>query len=329
MNMHVKRRGLIAALVLAAAAVLVGCEDRAAISAPPPAPAKTDPPDRKPVEVTLVAYNVENYFDRHNDPYTRDEGTAPKSEQDKAELAAVIRSLDADFVGVTEMENEGELWAFKNEHLADLGYEYTFVGHRDFARGINNGAVSRIPIHSATVFRHPKLTVPGEQRTWTFARDVVMFDLRPHPDTPLYVFVVHFKSRRDSRDDKQSAKWRLSEAIGLRRIIDGMLDRDAEALIAVVGDLNDLPDSDPVMTLRGDGGPLGPADPKLVDLHAHLTGDDAVTYLRQPYRSRIDYILASPALAATLVPGSAKIPAGPKIEAGSDHAPVVATFVVR
>ena len=59
---------------------------------------------------------------------------------------------------------------------------------------------------------------------------------------------------------------------------------------------------------------------------ADVPESNRITYLREPYRSQIDYILVSPALRERLVPGSAYVLSDDKLLAGSDHAPVSATF---
>lgn len=286
-----------------------GCQRQDAAAAAQPS---------RTVDLTLAAYNVENYFDQFNDRYTDDETTEPKDPAELAELAKAIRALDADFLGVSEMENEGELYRFVHEHLSDMEYKHVYVGHRDWGRGINNGGFSRVPVGGVTTHRFWPLTLPGEDRQWSFARDVIEFDLRPAEGVSVSVFTVHFKSKRDSRGDPASAKWRLAEALALKRIIEGRLGANPRALIAVIGDMNDTPDSPPLRALTAGDRPL------LIDTMARVPAEKKITYLREPYRSTIDYILVSPALARQLVPGSAGV--GTQHLGGSDHGPVMATF---
>ena len=140
---------------------------------------------------------------------------------------------------------------------------------------------------------------------------------------PLDLFVVHLKSRFNSHEDPNSSTWRLAEATAVRHLVDQVLRDDPEAWVAVLGDMNDAPDSATLSALRLEG-----ADDALplADLHADLEPSERITYLRAPYQSTIDYILASPALAARLVPGSARVLSDPALVDGSDHAPVYATF---
>jgi endonuclease/exonuclease/phosphatase family metal-dependent hydrolase len=147
--------------------------------------------------------------------------------------------------------------------------------------------------------------------------------LHPVDQRTLSVFIVHFKSKRTvDDDDPQSAKWRLAEALAVRRIVEQRLAEDPDAWIAVVGDFNDTPESRPIKALTE------PVDDRgvLVDLIGRETDTPPVTYLRSPYRSQIDYIMVTPGLAACYVAGSARVINQPNMMQASDHTPIVASF---
>ncbi len=276
------------------------------------------------VRVTLGGYNIENFFDRHDDPYNGDEVMRPKSDESLAKAAQVIAATDADFLGIVEMEKLGALAAFVDERLPDRGYRFLWVNQTVDLRGINNGFLSRLRPHSMTIYRFNELTLEGADRTWPFARDVLEAELRPAEGVRLSVFVVHFKSKRDGPNDPDSVKWRTAEMLALRRIIAERLAEDPDAMIAVVGDFNDTPGSAPLDALTGSADKPG----VLVDVTASLPPDKRITYLRQPYRSQVDYVMASPALARCFVPGSAKVVQVTDMMEASDHAPVIATFAL-
>jgi len=294
----------------------------------PPAPRIVDPAKVPALpaergEITIAAFNVENFFDEHNDPYTGDESTDPKTREEQIALAEAIYGVKADFLGIVEVETQGMVWEFKERYLKPMGYEHVYVGHRDYGRGINNGAMSRVPVPVIRDYHFRKLTLPGEDRYWRFARDVLAFDIEPKPGVTMRIFVAHFKSKRGSKDDPNSNKWRLSEAREVRRIIEKQLANDPDALIALIGDLNDTPDSETIKAL------LAPGDdgqPVLIDVHADLPADQRITYLREPYKSTIDYMLVSPAMAKLLKPGSAKVIGDETVTAATDHAVIMATF---
>ena len=279
------------------------------------------------VRITLATYNVEYFFDAHEDPYTIDETFPVKSEQAKAALAETILAINADFLALQEIENQGVLEEFNQEYLAELGYRFVWFNHR-YGRNIsiNPAFLSRIPIRDITVYPFDELTLPGETRTWSFARDVIRVTLEPAKGTTLVVFMVHFKTQTDDEDDPRSAKWRLAEAMQAHTKVAEALKNAPSAWVAVVGDVNDTVGSLPYRKLKG------PRDGiSLVDVHATLPREKRDTLLRQSSYQRvdpseaIDYILVSPTLARYLVTESILIqpPANP---IASDHIPVIAAF---
>lgn len=280
----------------------------------------TAAPDR----FTVATYNTQNLMDQHDDPYTQDQRTPAKSEKQIKKLAAVIRHLDADLLALQEVENEGFLNTLVKQRLGDMGYRYVVVQPTNSNFGQNLALVSRRPIVTVTSHRFRDLRLPGHDRTWRFARDLLQVRIQITPRRTIDVFVVHYKSRRDARNDPFSANHRLAEATATWTILEQLKSHDAdEPWTLLMGDLNDTPDSPTLRTLLH---PDADARPLLADLHAGLPDPDRVTYRLKPYRSTIDYILASPALAKRVVPGSPRMLNDRKLLSGSDHAPVVAAF---
>lgn len=337
---------------LAVLIFLAGCRDESTVT-----------PPEYTVQVTLGGYNVENWFDLFDDPYLSDESTRPTPLHTIAAQARMIRNLEVDFLGLVEIENEGLLIEFNRYVLNDRSdgmawtytddrssypvaggetssplasqpdviypdkdgyFGYTFVNRREGGRGINNGFLSQIPVESVTQYRFDLLSLPGESRTWAYARHIVHARLKPAHDVTLHVFVVHFKSKRDSRDDPNSNRWRLAEAAGLRARFSEILARDPGAYIALVGDVNDTPGS-AVHRMLTEPGNDGVA---MIDVHADLPESQRITYLREPYRSQIDYVLVSPAMAKHLVPDSARVVYVGDGASPSDHAPILASFAL-
>ncbi|MBI1336127.1 MAG: hypothetical protein GC164_04095 [Phycisphaera sp.] len=273
--------------------------------------------DRK---ITLAAYNVEWMTDVFDDPYTQDEIKQPKPRKDIEHIAAALRKINADVVGIEEVENEGVLKAMTYELLSDLNYKDIAVDTTNSNRGQNTGLVSRLPIRSVTSYRFEDLKNPdGSDAHERFARDMAVYRLGVSDTRNLTVVVLHLKSKYGN--DTKSDAWRLAETTAVRRHIDKMLQDDPEAWIAVLGDFNDTPASKPVRKL------LDEEDGKtaLVDVHADLPAE-AFSYRIKPYQEKIDYILVSPALAKHVVAGSAKILEDDKDAEGSDHLPVYVTF---
>lgn len=282
-------------------------------------------------EVTLAAVNAEWMLDVWDDPYSEDQDFPPKAREELDALAATLRELDADVVAFEELEAEGLLRAFVETYLADMGYEYVLVQPTNNGRGQNLGMISRLPIRSVTSYRFRKLTLPNDEGTWRFARDLMRVTLEIPSATgdaeavprELEVIVVHLKSKRDGEGDPQSRRWRLAEAVGLRAVVDDLLRDDPDRLIAAVGDFNDTPDSEPLRALTGGEDTHGP----LTDAHASLDPEQRITFRNSRYRETIDFILTSPALSKRV--GEAGVLETSGEVRGSDHSPVWAKFNIR
>ncbi|HEX7618758.1 MAG TPA: endonuclease/exonuclease/phosphatase family protein, partial [Verrucomicrobiae bacterium] len=147
--------------------------------------------------------------------------------------------------------------------------------------------------------------------------------------------VAHLKSRRPV-PDADEAQERLGEAKILRGIIDEHFKASPDARLVLLGDFNDVKDSDPVKTVIGRGrfmltdtrpgernGDNAPAenshyDPRNVTWTEYYGKEDAYT--------RMDYIFISPALARDWVKEQTYIPTIPNWGIGSDHRPILAAF---
>ena len=278
-------------------------------------------------QVTVMTYNVKNMYDVFDDPYTKDEGTPVKPRAEIERIASLIGELDPDVVVFQELENEGILKAMVHEMLPEAGYEYVAAMPTNSGRGGNLGLISRLPIVSLTSHRFTDLTLEGDaqKRIWRFARDLLQVRIRVTGERTLDLYIVHFKSRRDFGTDTKSRDWRLAEAIAARRIIDQHRRADPKRLALLLGDLTDMPDSKTLDAVLAPG-KQNSAMPPLVDLHADLQDDARITYLRKTYRTTVDYMLASPALARYVVPGSARVINDNPLLGGSDHGPLLATF---
>lgn len=277
-------------------------------------------------KLKVAAYNIENAFDKYDDPYTRDEGTDVKLRWEYERIAGALKAIDADVVSFEEVENEQVLKALVDEYLPDMGYKYVAVPLSNDERGIKLGIISRLPIESITSYRWQTLTLPDTDQTWHFARGLMRVRLVLDDGSLINVFVVHLKSKRSTENDPQSNKWRTSEALRIRAIIDDMLKANPDSRIIIMGDYNSNPD-DPAMTEllrpRPDGSQI------LSDSHSSIPMPDRTTFPSDRYPNTIfDYILTSPALTHDLVPGSAGIYNDPELTKGSDHHPVYATFEI-
>ena len=151
-----------------------------------------------------------------------------------------------------------------------------------------------------------------------FRRDLLTVELQPKGGKPFEVWVVHLKSNSGGR--KHAEPVRMGEARSLRRMLDERLGKDPKARIVICGDFNDTWESETLKTVVGSG-------PMAMRCAAdELPEDKRITYNREPYRSMIDFILVSPAMAERHVKGSYRIHHGSVETIGADHNPVSARF---
>lgn len=271
-------------------------------------------------ELKMATFNILNLFDDLDDPYRNDDSTKPKGRDQLEHVAEVLRQLDADVVALQEVESRGYLERFVEVFLAELGYEEVVHFEGNDQRGIDVCLLSRIPV--GTVRSHRHLRFPGpDGKPMRFERDLLQVELLPDGAEPIEVWVVHLKSNYDGRAHAEPI--RLSEAKAVRRLLDQRLEQDPKARIILCGDFNDTEDSDALKTLIGSG-------PRAMKSFAdEVPKEQRITYNEEPYRTMIDFILASPALADRYVPGSFSIRHGEVDTTGSDHNAVSARFQTK
>lgn len=281
----------------------------------------TTPPARAPSDTVRVAtYNVLNLFDDVDDIYHQDEGTAAKPREQMEALGKMLRDLDADVIAMEEVENRGYLQRFLEVFAPEMGYTNVVHFEGNDLRGIDVCLISRLPVGPVTSYRHVSFPgVSGEQRT--FERDLLCATIEPPGGDSFEVWVVHLKSNYGGRDVAEPI--RLAEAQAVRGILDDRLKADPKARIIVCGDFNDVWDSASTKAVIGDG-PMA-----MKCFASEIPEAERISYNREPYRTMIDFILCSPAMAKRYVAGTYRIHGGALASEASDHNPVTASFRVK
>ncbi|MFN4208442.1 MAG: endonuclease/exonuclease/phosphatase family protein [Agrobacterium albertimagni] len=216
----------------------------------------------------------------------------PINEHAMRNTARVIRDLKADVLGVVEAESRPVLKAFSDEILASVGgtpFRHVMLIDGNDERGIDVGLMSgpQFPIGRMRSHVDDRLS-DGSDRI-TFSRDCPEFELTTPAGNRLLVMVNHFKSKGFG-GKADSDRRRKAQAA---RVADIVKERIAEGwdYVAVIGDLNDTPDSDPLSPLLKHGG--------MTDAFTHPTFDDGGykgTYGLCNPGNKIDYLLLSPKL---------------------------------
>lgn len=281
-------------------------------------PTPPDLPPPGPEDIVVATFNVHLFFDMVCDS-GQCGGGAFEEAYSQAEfdyradqIAAAIDGLKADVVLLQEVESQACLDAL-TKRLPQ--FQTAYLGETGFVSSIDTAILSNLPL--IEIRSHGKVPIPLPDGGSThFARDY----LEAHLDAGgrrLIAFVAHFKSKND--DDPER---RLAEATAARDLIDLAADNYPDALVLMGGDLNDVPDSEPLQAIEAGGG---------TERVAAELGDDDWTYVYDGDTRALDHLyLSTRSGGGSFVKGTARVlrDAGADGWGGSDHAAVRGTFRV-
>jgi endonuclease/exonuclease/phosphatase family metal-dependent hydrolase len=247
--------------------------------------------------------------------------------------ARVILDVGADILGVIEAESRQALKRFADAGLVRDGrtaYPHIMVVDGNDERGIDVGVMSTRDYPLVGQRSHVDDT---DERGRVFSRDCAEYHFATPDGRLLAVLVNHFKSKGYGGKIASDATRRRQAG----RVADiyRALVADRTPLVAVVGDLNDTPESEPLAPLL--------AGTDLRDVSAHPAFEDngrPGTYGYCTARNKLDYVLLSPALFEAATGGGilrAGVWGGKRgtlwpiydtmtraVHAGSDHAAIYA-----
>lgn len=277
-------------------------------------PAQRPPrPDVGAAEVTIASFNVLNYFTTIDDGSNNARGADSESElqRQEAKLVAAIVELNADVVGLMEIENnlvaEERLVSALNQKIGKEVFQG--CGLPD---GFNSAPGGRDAIRVGIIYRSDRVTPAGSvsmirDDAFAMARTPIVQTFKPTGSgEPFTLIVNHLKSKGGSSDadtankdkgDGQGAfnAVRRSQALALSAYIDQQKQLSADPRILIIGDLNAYAQEDPIDALRAKG---------LVDLQesAATESSDAVgvpySYVYRGQSGSLDHALATKSLAA-------------------------------
>ncbi len=189
--------------------------------------------------VTVAAWNVKDFFDTTDDPYEDEVPSGPDQLRKVQRMVKTLTELDADFVGLEEVENL-ECLRQLNSALPRPYPQLGLIEGNDSIRGIDVAFLSRLPV--SRVVSHREKEMPrgrGVPRGYRFSRDCLEVGLETSP--PVAVFVNHLKAQVGNKKD--SANKRRVQAMAVAEIVEQVAERYPEGIELVVGDLNDEPGS--------------------------------------------------------------------------------------
>jgi len=276
----------------------------------------------------VATYNVEGYLDQPTEsrPHV-------KSAQAKAKIRESIRAMNPDVLALLEMGTTNALLELRASLNAE-GLEFPFWEHiQGTDTNIHLAVLSRLPIVARRPHTNDLFLLDGRQ--FRVERGFAEVEIQAAANFNFTVIVAHLKSRRPVPQADQ-AEERLGEAKILRGIIDSRFADNPNARLVVLGDFNDVKDSDAVKEIIGRGRfkltDTRPAERNGDNAAPESSGFDArsVTwtdyYGKEDVYTRMDYIFISPSLAPHWLKNETYIPLIPNWGVASDHRPLVAAF---
>lgn len=233
-------------------------------------------PDVGKADVTVASFNVLNYFTTIDDGKNNARGADSPIElaRQEAKIVAAIIALEADVIGLMELENnldaENRLVAALNQKAGKPVYKGCGLPN-NFDRTPGGSDAIRVGI----IYRSDRVSPVGGVATmvndaFKGARAPIAQTFKPKPKgKPFSVVVNHFKSKgganradkaNKNKGDGQGAfnATRRGQALAICKQIEKLKRAGRLPRVLVIGDLNAYQQEDPIDAMRANG---------LIDLH--------------------------------------------------------------
>ena len=264
--------------------------------------------------VRVATFNLENYLAMNRRVEGRFRPDYPKPEREKAAIRDVIHRVQPAVIALQEMGPVPYLEELRRD-LAQEGWEFPHSFLLDAADPERHVAIlSRQPFLRVTPHREIEFKYRGGKER---VKRGLLEAAFAAPGGEWTLFVAHLKSRyTDYLEDPMSAERRLLEARAIRDIILQRFPDPAAARFLIVGDCNDTRSSKTLAALQRRG--------KVLIAHAVPAHDARGETWTHRYRlediySRVDFLLASPALWPGVVGRKGFVDDGETSLGGSDH----------
>jgi predicted extracellular nuclease len=269
----------------------------------PANPRRAAPPRHPATALRIAAFNLQNYFNGDGQgggldaPGNRGAPDAAALARQQAKLLAALRGLDADVIGLMEIQNNGYGQSGAIRQLAAmLGPDWRVADPGRPVLGTDAIAVGLLyNVRTALPAGHAGTTWLGER-----SRQPLAATFRAAAGgAPVTVVVNHFKSKNcveaagaqaDQRDGQSC--WnpaRVQAAETLARWLGTTPTGVADAGVLVIGDLNSYAMEDPIRLLARRG---------YADMVAQFAGPQAYSYVYNAQAGYLDHVLADAVAAA-------------------------------
>ncbi|WP_455170027.1 endonuclease/exonuclease/phosphatase family protein [Aegicerativicinus sediminis] len=216
---------------------------------------------------TIAFYNLENFFDTENDPFSNDSDylpdsdkrwTAKRYERKVYKIGNAISVIGPEqfpfpptILGVAEIENQRVLDdLLKAKDLLSIPYNYVHYDSYD-ERGIDTALIYDtrfFEVSSSEIF---SVLIEDEDGIRDFTRDILLVSGKLEGEE-IHVIVNHWPSKREG--DIESEYKRMAAADKLLFVIQKLQLTYSNPKIVVMGDFNDNPDGLPIKHLRKESG---------------------------------------------------------------------------
>lgn len=272
------------------------------------APRPLDPPATGNANLKIASFNVLNYFNGDGNgggfPTPRGADNLTEFNRQRAKIIAALKAMDADVVGLIEMENDGDGALSAIADLVKGLNDATAAGTYDYIRDLSNGGRGTDAIKVAFIYKPGTVTPVGAPMADLAAvhnRPPLAQTFRLNSNGEIVTPIInHFKSKggtgsglnADQRDGQGNFNFdRVKQAEALVSFIKTMIIPAAgDPDVIILGDLNAYAEEDPIDVLRAAG-------------YVSLFGPESYSYVFDKQSGSLDHALVTPTLAKQFAAG--------------------------
>lgn len=257
-------------------------------------------------KLRILWWNVNNLFDEINDPLKDDIVLTDGEYHNKInKITKVIKNINADMVGLAEIENIKIL-----EEIASIsGYTFFYLIEGNDPRGIDVCLLSKWKINYIS---HKDLPVPYKgNKNYKFSRDCTEGSFY-FKNQEIHILLNHLKSKVG--DKEKSLEKQKAQVKGILDIIHSIYKNNNSPNIIIMGDFNCERYSEPLNILEKSG---------LKIINYLYNGKKMYTYKKGKFVASLDYFILNNVLFDKVNNKSLKKIEGKEIENISDHFPIL------
>jgi endonuclease/exonuclease/phosphatase family metal-dependent hydrolase len=261
----------------------------------------------------VMSYNVANWLTTDRFIDNRRVPAAPKPDAEKDAVVSVIAAHKPAVLCVCEMGSKEDFEDFK-ARLAARGLDYP---HSEWHEGIDEdrhvALLSKFPIVARDSAKVP-FDIGGQPQA--IQRGILDVTVEPENGYRLRLVGLHLKSRRPVPEVDQEAL-RAREAWFVRKHVEAILAKDPGTKLLLFGDLNTTKNEYPIKQIQG----AANSPTRLTDIRVEDDRGERWThyYVVADEYSRIDYLMASPALRPDIDVKNSGIDSSRHWQDASDH----------